>query len=107
APTTCQHLEPALGRRLACLLVIGLHRQFERSRPRQLIGDVFDQSMAGDHAEAYAADQSDIPLSRCLVTGEEVLQDGNFTRDIQVMGSGSQAGLNERGSSGDEWSGCV
>src|SRR5436309_14722012 len=106
-PTARQHLEHALRRPLACLLVIGFHRQFERGCPWQLIGDIFDQSIAGNHTEADATDQSDIPLSCRLVTGEEVLQGGNFARDIQVMCSGCQAGLNEWWSSGDEWSGCV
>src|SRR5262245_56981246 len=97
----------AFRRPLAGLLVIGLHRQFERGCPWQLIGDMFDEAIAGHHAEADAADHSDVPLLCRLVTGEEVLQDGNFTRNIQVMGSGSQASLDERGSSGKEWSGGV
>jgi hypothetical protein len=67
-----------------------------------LIGDIFHQAIAGNHAEADATDQADIACSCLLVTGEEVLQSGNFPREIQVMGSGCQAGLNERRSSGDE-----
>jgi MarR family transcriptional regulator, organic hydroperoxide resistance regulator len=42
AAAICQHLERAFRRPLACLLVIGLHRQFERGCPRQLIGDIED-----------------------------------------------------------------
>ena len=107
APATCQPLEHTFRRPLAGLLVIGLHHQFECGGPRQLIGDICDQAIAGNHAEADAADQGDIARSCRLVTGEEVLQSGNFTREIQVMGSGCQAGLNERRSSGAEWSGGV
>lgn len=58
-------------------------------------------------AEAGAADQSDFPLARRLVAGEEMLQGGDFARDIQVIGSGSQAGRNERWSGGNEWPGRV
>jgi hypothetical protein len=73
APATCQHLEHAFRRALAGLLIIGFHHQFERGCPRQLIGDISDESIAGDHAEADAADHRDILLACQLVTGEEVL----------------------------------